>query len=131
MVTIMTHLSSENSLGCDLYFHVRTRKFKKHPAKGTYQYGLPSCLWLLSLWITQEQGIPSTPRRAPQSSVSFKTRHSGDHRSQLCGWGQKPCLLVCRQNGINGMFFTFPLVVSILFVSNVYLEWNHLQSSSF
>lgn len=54
----MTHLSLENILGLNLYFHVRTHVFKKHPAKSTYQYGLLSCLWLLSLWITQEQACP-------------------------------------------------------------------------
>lgn len=37
-------------------------------------------------------------------------------------------LLLCRQSSINVMFFTFPLVVLILFVSNVYLEWNLLKN---
>lgn len=34
--------------------------FKKYADKSIYQYGVMSCCWLLSLWNTQEQGVPLT-----------------------------------------------------------------------
>ena len=60
-IKVMTDLHWKiNVLDLNFYLHVGMHIFKKYPDKSIYQYGVMSCCWLLSLWNTQEQGVPLT-----------------------------------------------------------------------